>query len=361
MVMSELPQPRESYVLDRGSYQLPTERVTAETPAVLPSLPPGAPRTRLTLARWLVSGRHPLTARVTVNRFWQLHFDQGLVRTPDDFGTRGERPTHPALLDWLADEFVASGWNVQHIERLIVTSETYRQTSRATSDRRALDEHNRLLSWFPRSRLPAEMIRDQALAASGLLEREMYGPGVFPYQPPGLWEEIGHTGVEFSAQKYTPGTGKELFRRSVYTFWKRTAPPPNMVVFDAPDRETCTAARGETNTPLQALVLWNDPTYVEAARHLAQRALRDASAGDDTRIAWMMKIVLSRAPQEKEVAVLATLLNRQRMVYRANRPAAESLVSVGESPRDERLDTVELAAWTMVAHALLNLDEALHR
>ncbi|HTN76662.1 MAG TPA: DUF1553 domain-containing protein [Pirellulaceae bacterium] len=360
MVMSD-SQPRETFVLEHGSYDQRGEQVTANTPEVLPPLPADAPRNRLTLARWLVDGQHPLTARVAVNRFWQLHFAQGIVRTPQDFGTQGDKPTHPELLDWLAAEFVASGWDVQHMQRLIVTSATYRQSSHATPQSSAHDAGNLYLSHFPRTRLPAEMLRDQALAVSGLLLHQECGPGVFPYQPPGLWEELGNNDEEYTAQRYAQSHGADLYRRSVYSFFKRTSPQPNMTNFDATGRETCTVTRSPTNTPLQALVLWNDPTYIEAARVLAERALRANLPSERARISFIFREVLGREPATREQAALARLFSRQQSVYRADVTAARALVSVGERPRAATLDTAELAAWTIVAQAVLNTDEALSR
>lgn len=360
MVMAEREQPRETYLLDRGDYRSPVEKVTAGTPAVFPPLPAGAPRNRLTLAKWLVSGRHPLTARVAANRLWQLHFGHGLVRTPEDFGTLGDAPTHPELLDWLADELVRSGWNLQHIQRLIATSATYRQDCVPDTTRRHEDPDNRLLSWFPRQRLTAEMIRDQALAVSGLMCDDMSGPGVYPYQPPGLWEEIGLAGGEFTSQSYTASRGADLYRRSLYTFWKRTSPAPSMTAFDAPDRQLCTVERGVTNTPLQALVLWNDPTYVEASRQLAT-IVAAQPISDEDRMNQLFLRVLGRKISSPESAALYRLLARQRAVYGKDHAAAERLLGVGESTRDRSIATAELAAWTCVASAVLSLDEALSR
>jgi hypothetical protein len=353
MVMAELPEPRQAFVLERGSYEHPGEEVTASTPAALPPLPRDAPRNRLTFARWLVDGKHPLTARVMVNRLWQLHFGAGLVRTPEDFGTRGELPTHPELLDWLADEFVQSGWDIQHIQRLIVTSATYRQACAASAD-------HHWLAGFPRRRLSPEMLRDQALSASGLLVGQVGGASVFPYQPPGLWEEMGVIDDEYTMQRYKQSHGADLYRRSLYTFWKRTCPPPNMTTFDAPGRERCTAARGETNTPLQALVLWNDPIYIESARQLASLALRRESS-DELRYTFIFERILSRKPSAPESAALARLLARERSVYGKDLAAAQRLLSVGETKAEATLDAAEFAAWTMVAHAVLNLDEAISR
>jgi hypothetical protein len=353
MIMAELSPPRKTFVLEHGSYAHPGEEVTPDTPAVFPPLPKGAPHDRLTFARWLVDGQHPLTARVMVNRLWQLHFGQGLVSTPDDFGLRGARPTHPELLDWLADEFVASGWNIQHIQRLIVTSASYRQRCMAASD-------NSWLAGFPRERLRPEMLRDQALALSGLLVGELGGSGVFPYQPPGLWEEAGVLDNEYTMQSYKQSHGADLYRRSLYTFWKRGCPPPNMTTFDAPNREVCTSERGETNTPLQALVLWNDPIYLEAARQLASLAMRRESS-DDLRIHFIFERILGRAPTAAESAALARLFARERSVYGKDLAAAQRLLRIGETPADPALDPADFAAWTLVAHAVFNLDEAISR
>ena len=263
MVMAEMSKPRETFVLGRGDYRNKTARVTAGVPAVLNPLPSDAPSNRLGLARWLVDPANPLTARVTVNRYWQMIFGTGLVSSSEDFGSQGEPPSHPALLDWLAVEFVESGWDVKALLKKIVMSSAYRQSSRVTPEHLEKDPGNRLLARGPRFRLSAEGIRDNALAVSGLLNPEIGGPSVYPYQPPGLWEEMAFGDV-FSAQTYTPGSGKDLYRRGMYTFWKRTVPPASLATFDAPDREECRIRRALTNTPLQALVLMNDPTYVEA-------------------------------------------------------------------------------------------------
>jgi hypothetical protein len=324
----------------------------------LPPLPKDAAPNRLTLAKWLVSPSHPLTARVAVNRYWQMFFGQGLVKTSEDMGTRGDPPTHPELLDWLATEFIANGWNVKAMQRLIVTSATYRQSSKVTPVLLDRDPENHLLARGPRSRLTAEMIRDTALFVSGLLHEEIGGPSVFPYQPPGVWEELAF-GDGFSAQEYKQSTGKDLYRRSLYTFWKRTAPPPELTIFDAPDREKCVARRAQTITPLQALVLLNDPTYVEAARALAQRAIHEGGKADASRITHAFRLVTARPPVRDELATLTNLLRRERKHYRNHQDEALSLLNVGESKRDERIDTSELAAWTVVCSAILNLDESI--
>jgi hypothetical protein len=358
MVMAEMEEPRETFVLARGDYRNRTDKVQPGVPAVLPPLPKGAPPNRLTLANWLVDPKHPLTARVAVNRFWQTYFGYGITKTQEDFGVRGEAPVHPELLDWLATEFIRTGWDVRALQRLIVTSATYRQSSRADRDLLERDPENRLLARGPRLRLPAEMIRDTALAASGLLNGAVGGPSVLPYQPPGLWEELAF-GDGFSAQAYQQGRGKDLYRRGLYTFWKRTVPPASLATFDAPDREKCTARRALTNTPLQALVLMNDPTYVEAARALAQRALREGGTNENARLAYAFRLATARKPTRKERGTLRTLLEERLAAFRREPRAALALLGVGESPRDESLEPALHAAWTTVASVILNLDETI--
>jgi hypothetical protein len=398
MVMQELPQPRDTFVLKRGRYDQPQEKVTSGTPEILPPLPGGWPRNRLGLAMWLVQPDHPLTSRVTVNRYWQLFFGTGLVKTADDFGTRGEMPSHPELLDWLAVEFARAGqpsrgasgspvqtaqsklpsqrldnsgstldfglrtwdspaWDLKRLCRLMVTSATYRQSSRVTPEHMARDPDNRLLARGPRGRLPAEAIRDSALAASGLLDRRIGGPSVRPYQPADLWKELAYNPLEYTAQSYVESRGGDLYRRSLYTFWKRTVPPPAMSVLDAPDREVCTVSRGRTSTPLAALVLLNDPTYVEAARHLAQRAMR-YSPDDRYRLQRLVMLVLTRPPRPEEASVLLAQLSAERQDLANHRQRVSELLAVGQSPADPSLDELELAAWTTVASVILNLDEA---
>ncbi|HXG64641.1 MAG TPA: DUF1553 domain-containing protein [Blastocatellia bacterium] len=358
MVMGEMEKPRETFVLARGDYRNRTEKVTPGVPGVLPPLPKDAPLNRLTLAKWLVDPAHPLTARVAVNRYWQMYFGHGIVKTAEDFGSQGEPPVHPELLDWLATEFIRTGWDIRAMQRLIVTSATYRQSSKVMPELLEKDPENRLLARGPRFRLPAEVIRDSALAASGLLNDKIGGPSVFPYQPKGLWEEMAF-GDGFSAQTYTPSAGKDLYRRSMYTFWKRTVPPPALATFDAPDREKCVARRALTNTPLQALVLMNDPTYVEAARALAGRALREGGKDANSRIAYAFRLVMARNPVAGEARVLRDLLQQQLAYYRRDKDAALTLLRVGEPQWDTKLDAAELAAWTTVASAILNLDEAI--
>jgi len=356
MVMGELKKPRESFVLARGDYRNQTEKVQPGVPAMLPPLPADAPLNRLALAKWLVQPDHPLTSRVAVNRFWQMYFGHGIVKTQEDFGVQGEPPVHPELLDWLATEFVRTGWDTRAMQRLIVTSATYRQSSKVTPALLEKDPENRLLARGPRFRLPAEMIRDTALAASGLLNPEIGGPSVRPYQPTGLWEELAF-GEGFSAQTYEQSSGKNLYRRGMYTFWKRTAPPASLATFDAPDREKCTGRRALTNTPLQALVLLNDPTYVEAARALAQRTLLYGGTDAKRRVDFAFRLATARKPSGKEADVLRKLLASELKSFAQNPQAAAKLVAVGESPRDKRLNPSELAAWTTVASVILNLDE----
>jgi len=361
MVMDTAPTPRETRILRRGNYADPLEAVTPATPAVLPKPPPDAPADRLGLARWVTMGGNPLTARVAVNRFWQMLFGRGLVGTPADFGAQGEWPTHPELLDWLAVEFVESGWDVKALLRTLLSSETYRQSSVTTPEALARDPDNRLLARGPRFRLPAEFIRDAALKASGLLVDQLGGPSVLPYTPGDPWREISHYGsTPATAQSFVQDHGEKLYRRSLYTFWKRTLPPPNMALFDAPNREVCALERGATNTPLQALVLLNDVQFVEAARALAERILHRAGT-DAARLAWAFEEVTSRAPEPAEAEVLLRTLARERARFAAEPEAARRVLASGESPRDESLPGVEHAAWAQVATLLLNLSEALTR
>ena len=360
MVMKELPQPRETYMLDRGDYRNRSEKVSPDTPDWLLAFPEGAPRNRLGLAQWIVSREHPLTARVAVNHYWQSYFGNGLVRTTEDFGLQGELPTHPKLLDWLAREFVDSGWDVKALQKKIVMSATYRQRSQLSPELAALDPENHLLARGSRYRLPAESVRDNALLASGLLERQIGGPSVFPYQPEGLWKEMAFGDI-FTAQVYRQGSGADLYRRSMYTFWKRTVPPPSLGVFDAPDREKCIARRSRTNTPLQALVLMNDPTYVEASRALAGRMIREAGAESSDRIRFGYEQVLARPPSEVEFRLLEQLAVEQDAKFRVATAQARELLRIGDSPADDSIPAPELGAWTVVASSILNLDEAISK
>ncbi|MFL5241753.1 MAG: PSD1 and planctomycete cytochrome C domain-containing protein [Gemmataceae bacterium] len=373
MVMQEMPKPRDTFMLIRGQYDKHGEKVPAGLPASLGTLPKDTPPNRLGLAKWVADRSNPLTARVTVNRFWQMFFGTGIVKTAEDFGSQGELPSHPELLDWLAVEFmtpseapVGSGsknnWDIKAILRLIVTSSTYRQASKVTQALHEKDPEDRLLARGPRLRLQAEFIRDQALVISGLLNDEIGGRSVSPYQPAGLWEELAfrQDNDNFSAQVYVQSHGKDLYRRTMYTFWKRTSPPPTLVTFDAPDRETCTVRRARTNTPLQALVLMNDPTYVEASRKLAEKIMTQAQSTED-RIALAFRLATARHPKDREITILKKIFEDQLGVYQKDEKAAVKLLSVGESEQNEKLKPSELAAWSIVASVILNLDETVNK
>jgi Protein of unknown function (DUF1553)/Protein of unknown function (DUF1549)/Planctomycete cytochrome C len=361
LVMDTAPKPRETRILHRGNYADPREPVTAGVPAVLPPLPEGAQPNRLGLAQWTVSPSNPLTARVAVNRFWQILFGTGLVKTAGDFGTQGAWPSHPELLDWLAVDFVEHGWNVKRLVRSVVLSETYRQSSHASPAALERDPDNRLLARGPRFRLPAELIRDAALKTSGLLVADLGGPSVNPYTPGDPWREISHYGSSpATAQSFHQDHGEKLYRRSLYSYWKRTLPPPNMATFDAPNRETCVVERANTNTPLQALVLLNDVQFVEASRAFAERILR--RDGDDAaRLAWAFTEATARAPKEAELAILLRALARERRQFAADTEAAIRVLSSGESLRDSSIPPIEHAAWSQVAALILNLSETVTR
>lgn len=368
MVMQEMAQPRETFVLVRGQYDKPGEKVASAVPAIFPSLPEEAPNNRLGLAHWLLTKEQPMTARVTVNRYWQLFFGTGIVKTTEEFGSQGDLPSHPELLDWLAVRFRdgddrTSAWNVRELIRLIVTSATYRQTSHVSPEAYEKDPENRLLGRMSRLRLAAEFIRDQALATSGLLNYRIGGLSVSPYQPAGIWEELTYRedNKNFSAQIYSQDHGSDLYRRTMYTFWKRTAPPPTLVTFDAPDRETCTVKRARTNTPLQALILMNDPTYIEAHRKLAERILLHGGSTTEERIQSLFQRVLSRPATAQELATVQGILDKQLARYREHPEKAEELLKVGEYPLNPELNSTELASWTMTAGTILNLDEAISR
>ncbi len=349
MVMAETPSPKPAFVLKRGAYDAPGDAVTANTPAVLPPFPAGAPRNRLGLATWLTQPDHPLTARVTVNRLWQQLFGRGLVETSDNFGTTGTPPTHPELLDWLARDFADHGWDVQRTLRLMALSHTYRQSSRPTPAMAAADPTNYFLARSSVRRLTAEMLRDQALATSGLLVETVGGPSVYPYQPAGFWAEANAS--------YPQSKGDGLHRRSLYTVWKRTAPHPQMTVFDAADRSTCSARRQATSTPLQALALLNDPQMVEAARHLAGRMLKEPA---EARVGWLFRAATSRAPTAKESAILTALLAEQAAIYAKSPADADKLLAVGDA-KSVTADKPLLAAATVAALAVLNHTDAINR
>jgi len=355
MVSHELEKPRSAWVLVRGQYDKHGEAVGPGVPAALPPLPASEVTNRLSFARWLVDPKHPLTARVTVNRFWQQFFGIGIVKTVEDFGTKGEWPSHPELLDWLATEFIRTGWDVKGLVRLFVTSATYRQDSSVSPAVAQMDPENRLLSHGPRYRLDAEELRDNALFLGGLLNMKMGGRGVRPYQPPGIWEAVGYTASDTA--RYTQDHGDALYRRSLYLFWKRTAPPPSMTTFDAPSREQCRARRERTNTPLQALVTMNDPQYFEAARQLGYRMLQEGGSADAERLRYGFRLATARPPTQKESAILAETLASERNHYQANAEAAKKTIAIGESPVPTDVSPTDLAAYTMVANLLLNLDE----
>ena len=355
MVMQELPKPRPTFILQRGEYDRPGQRVTPGTPPALPPLPANAAPNRLTLARWLVNKKNPLTARVICNRFWQGIYGSGLVRTTEDFGSQGEQPSHPQLLDWLATEFHDSDWNVKSLLRTLVTSATYRQSSRLTKTLLETDPLNRLLARAPRYRLSAEVVRDQALFTAGLLNERIGGPSVRPYQPKGLWKEIAST------TDYNQSHGGDLYRRSLYTYWKRTVTHPTMLAFDASTREACTVRPARTNTPLQALTLMNDITFAEAARTLAERILSESAPANATRLRQAFLLTVARPPRPEEQTILLESLTRQRAAFAANPEAASQLAATGESPRRKGLNDIDVAAWTTLASLLLNLDETISR
>ena len=350
MVMQENPTEKETFIRNRGVYHDLGEKVTRDVPSILPPLSKDLPRNRLGLARWLVSPDNPLTARVTVNRYWQKYFGTGLVKTSEDFGVQGEKPSHPALLDWLATEFIRSGWDVKHLQKLIVTSATYRQQSHLTPKLLEIDPHNRLLARGPRQRLPAHVIRDQALFLSKLLVEKTGGPSVSPYQPKNLWIEMS------MGTKYKQSQGQDLFRRSLYTIWKRTVNPPSMAILDAADREACWVGTKRTNTPLQALTLLNETAFVESARKLAERVLRE---NPDDPITHAFKLVTQRDPRPDEKEILTGALAEYLANFKANPASAKSLTTIGTSPVPKDLDPIQLAAHTTLANVLLNLDEVI--
>jgi hypothetical protein len=351
-------EPKPAYVLTRGDYDQHGEKVGRAVPAFLPPLPPGAPLNRLGLARWLVADNHPLTARVAVNRLWLQIFGTGIVKTAEDFGAQGEPPSHPELLDWLAVQFREDGWNVKRFMKRLVMSAAYRQSSRVSPESLAKDPANRLLSHGPRFRLDAETLRDQAFFAAGILIEQVGGPSVKPPQPAGLWEAVAYT--DSNTAHFQADSGPEkIHRRSLYTFWKRTAPPPQMTTFDAPSREACQVRRERTNTPLQALLMLNEPQFIEAARALAERTLREGGVTADDRLAYMFRLVTSRLPDANERSELAGALKDLMNHYGSDLQAAKNLIAIGETRADQRFAPGELAAWTMIGNVVLNLDEVI--
>lgn len=353
MVMHEMKKPRSTYLLRRGQYNMPDKSKVLK-PAVPASLNAlgSAPRDRLELAKWLVHPKNPLTARVTVNRFWQRFFGVGLVKTSENFGTQGEAPSHPKLLDWLATEFISRDWDMKAIHKVIVMSSTYRQSSRVTEALAERDPENRLLARGPRFRLSAFALRDQALFVSGLMVDELYGESVKPYMPPRIWRAI-------SNNTYKQDKGDKLYRRSLYTYWRRTIPPPTMANFNAGEREVCIVRKDKTNTPLQALTMMNNITFVEASRFMAERMLREGGNSASNQIDWGFKLATGRKPGSDEVSLLRQAHGLFAGRFRNEHAAALKLLSVGEKDRDKNLDPSELAAMTMVASTILNLDETI--
>ncbi len=359
MVMRDVPKPRMTYILNRGSYDSPLkdQPVNPETPAFLPPMAKGLAKNRLGLAKWMVQDDHPLTSRVAVNRYWQILFGTGIVKTVQDFGSQGEWPSHPQLLDWLATDFVKNGWDIKRTLKQMVMSATYRQSSKISKKLWEHDPGNQLLARGPRFRLQGEFIRDNALKVSGLLVDKVGGPGVKPYQPPGLWNEVSLSGnVRFRQDK-----GEKLYRKSMYIYWKRSAPMPAMMIFDAPTREKCTVQRQRTNTPLQALVTLNDVQFVEASRAFAQRILLTGGDSDEKKLTFAYRLATGRTPTAYGLKVLKDFISSQRETYKKSPEKAKELITVGESKRDESLPAEEHAAWTQVGSLLLNLDATLTR
>jgi hypothetical protein len=358
MVMQELPQPRETFVLQRGAYDKPdtSQPVTAQTPEFLGLLPAEAKHDRLALAQWIASADNPLTARVRVNRIWQMLFGVGLVKTSENFGVQADAPSHPELLDWLAIEFVQSGWDTKQLLTLIATSATYRQSSALSAEQVAIDPENRLLARGPRFRLSAELIRDNALAVSGLLTTNVGGASIKPYQPEKLWDELAGGAGE---GKYLQSHGADLYRRSLYIYRKRTVPHPTTSSFDAPSFEICQVARARTNTPLQALALLNDVTYVEAARKLGERMLTDGGDSELSKLSYGFRLATGRTPTHAELETLQRSCDRKRGFFANDLQAARQYLSHGEAKTTIAAPTEELAAYSAVASILLNLDETI--
>ncbi|MCM8542433.1 MAG: DUF1553 domain-containing protein [Lentisphaeraceae bacterium] len=354
LVMEERKTPRGAYVLERGQYDQRREKVEPDTPAFLPPFPKDAPKNRLGFAQWLLLKDHPLTSRVTINRIWQQLFGTGIVKTAEDFGSQGEWPSHPQLLDHLAYKFMNEGWDIKKMIKYMVMSSSYKQSAKVSDKAIELDPYNRLISRGPRFRLDAEMLRDNALAVSGLLIEKLGGEPVKPYQPEGVWKSVAYVGSNTSVFKQDKG--EKLYRRTLYTFIKRTAPPPMMAAFDAPNREACIVRRERTNTPLQALQLMNDIQFIEAARLLATNTLKDQS-DDSARIKKMFRLLTARYPKDNEMRIIKNSLQTLRQEYKTNPKQAEALLSLGEIPVDKAVDKIELAAWTLLANQLLNLDE----
>ena len=358
MIMQEREERKDAYLLARGAYDAHKEKVNRGTPRAVLPFGDQYPDNRLGLAEWVVDRKNPLTARVAVNRFWQMYFGKGIVQTPEDFGNQGALPTHPELLDWLAVEFMESGWDVKAMQKLIVMSATYRQDAKMTEDKLKEDPGNLLLARGPNTRLTAEMFRDDALALSGLLDDSIGGKWVKPYQPGGIWEAMAN---QIGENKYRAGKGSALYRRSLYTYWKRTIPPPTMVMFDTPERTICVGQRQSTSTPLQSLALMNDPQYVEASRKLAEEMIRDGGEAIESQITYGFRAVTSRFPKEEELSLLVSMYEKELEQFQGKEKSAEELLAVGDAPWDHHLDRLQLAALTVVANTLFNLDEAKFR
>ncbi len=359
LVMADLPQPRQAHIMERGQYDKPKDKVSRSTPEAFPPLPKKETYTRIDLAEWLLSKDNPLTTRVTVNRFWQQFFGTGLVKSASDFGSQGDTPSHPELLDWLSVTFREDGWDTKRLVRMLVTSAAYRQSAATTPALLAKDPENRLLARGPRFRLDAEVLRDSALFVSGLLNPKIGGKGVRTYQPDNIWEPVGFSGS--NTARYTRDSGEALYRRSLYTFWKRTAPPPSMTTFDAPPRESFCVRRERSNTPLQSLVLMNDIQHVEAARNFAQRILTEGGTTDPERLAFAWRCTTGRTPSPTESQLVLETLKKQRARYLSAPEDATKLITFGESKPASTLAAPELAAWTLTANLLLNLDETLNK
>jgi hypothetical protein len=366
-VFNDLSKPRDAFVMLRGQYDKPGDKVEPRAPAEFPPLttadgqpfPADQRANRLDLARWFLAAENPLTTRVTVNRIWQQLFGIGLVKTSDDFGTRGDAPSHPELLDWLAVHFRESGWNMKQLYRLLLTSATFRQDSSTNYDLYQLDPENRLLGHGPRLRLDGEQLRDNVLAVSGLMNPAMGGRGVMPYQPPDIWEPVGYENS--NTRFYMQDHGADLYRRSVYCFLKRTAPPPFMTNFDGPNREQFCSRRERSNTPLQALQLMNDVQHFEAARALAERVLTEGGADTNSRLEFLYRTVLSRRPNDDEIRIVTAALQKQLELFAAENDAATKAIHVGESAPKKVAADLATAAWTMIVNLILNLDETVVR
>jgi hypothetical protein len=357
MVMVEMPKPRDCFVLLRGQYDQHGEKVEAGLPSMLPPMPKGEPMNRLGLARWLTSPDNPLTSRVWVNRTWERFFGTGLVKTTENLGSQAEYPSHPELLDWLSTEFIRRKWDMKAMTRLVVTSATYRQASASTAALLRIDPENRLLAFGPRFRFSGEMLRDQALSLGGLLVEKIGGPSVRPYMPPGIWDE---TSVYGDLRNYQPEPGPSLYRRTLYTIWKRTAAPPTSVLFDAPTREICTVKRSRTDTPLQALVVLNETTYVEAARKLGERMMAEGGSTPESRLKYGFRLATARWPREGELKLLVDGLKADLARFQKDPESARKLISYGNSIPSPRFKPEELAAYTLAGNVYLNLDEVLN-